>query len=146
MPPKLPQRPGPGADIVVRGARVLDPAAGIDEVRDLVIRDGVVGGDPDGLEVIDADGMIAVPGFVDPHVHLRTPGREDLEDIATGSLAAAAGGFVTIVAMPNTSPVVDSVAILGTLLDRAREEAVIRVGFLAAITVGQKGAELTEQA
>ena len=90
--------------------------------------------------------MLAVPGFVDPHVHLRTPGREDLEDIATGSLAGAAGGFVTIVAMPNTSPVVDSAAILGTLLDRGEQEAVIRVGFLAAITVGQKGAELTEQA
>ena len=130
----------------MRGARVLDPAAGIDEVRDLVIRDGVVGGDPEGLEVVEAGGMLAVPGFVDPHVHLRTPGREDLEDIATGSLAGAAGGFVTIVAMPNTSPVVDSASILGTLLDRGEQEAVIRVGFLAAITVGQKGAELTEQA
>ncbi len=75
MPPKLAQRPGPGANLVVRGARVLDPAAGIDEVRDLVIRDGVVGGSPDGLEVVEAAGMLAVPGFVDPHVHLRTPGR-----------------------------------------------------------------------
>jgi dihydroorotase len=131
---------------VVRGARVLDPVAGIDEVRDLVVRDGVVGGDPDGLEVIEAGGMLVVPGFVDPHVHLRTPGREDLEDIATGSLAAAAGGFVTIVAMPNTSPVVDTAAVLGALLERGEQEAAVRVGFLAAITVGQKGAELTEQA
>jgi dihydroorotase len=144
--PRLVQRPGPGASLVVRGARVLDPVAGIDEVRDLVIRDGVVGGSADGLEVVEAEGMLAVPGFVDPHVHLRTPGREDLEDIATGSLAGAAGGFVTIVAMPNTSPVVDSAAILGTLLDRGEQEAVIRVGFLAAITAGQRGAELTEQA
>jgi dihydroorotase len=146
MAPRLVQRPGPGASLVVRGARVLDPVAGIDEVRDLVVRDGVVGGKPDGLEVIEADGMLLVPGFVDPHVHLRTPGREDLEDIATGSLAAAAGGFVTIVAMPNTSPVVDTAAVLGALLDRGEQEAVVRVGFLAAITVGQKGAELTEQA
>jgi dihydroorotase len=146
VPARLVQRPGPGANLVVRGARVLDPVAGIDEVRDLVIRDGVVGGDPEGLDVVEAAGMIAVPGFVDPHVHLRTPGREDLEDIATGSLAAAAGGFVTIVAMPNTSPVVDTAAVLGALLERGEQEAVVRVGFLAAITVGQKGAELTEQA
>jgi len=132
--------------MVIRGARVLDPAAGIDEVRDLVIRDGVLGGDPEGLEVVEAAGMLALPGFVDPHVHLRTPGREDLEDIATGSLAAAAGGFVTIVAMPNTTPVVDTAAVLGALLERGEQEAAIRVGFLAAITVGQKGQELTEQA
>jgi dihydroorotase len=143
---RLVQKPGPGASLVIRGARVLDPEAGIDEVRDLVVRDGVIGGDPDGLEVVDADGMVALPGFVDPHVHLRTPGREDLEDIATGSLAGAAGGFVTIIAMPNTTPVVDNAAVLGTLLERGEQEAVIRVGFLAAITVGQKGQELTEQA
>lgn len=146
MAVRLVQRPGPGASMVIRGARVLDPAAGIDEVRDLVVRDGVIGGDPDGLEVVEAEGMLALPGFVDPHVHLRTPGREDLEDVASGSLAAAAGGFVTIVAMPNTSPVVDTAAVLGALLDRGEQEAAVRVGFFAAITVGQKGAELTEQA
>jgi dihydroorotase len=145
MAVRLVQRPGPVASLVIRGARVLDPAAGIDEVRDLVVREGVIGGDPDGLEVIDGAGMIAVPGFVDPHVHLRTPGREDLEDIATGSLSAAAGGFVTIVAMPNTSPVVDTAAVLGALLDQGERDAAVRVGFYAAITVGQKGRELTEQ-
>ncbi len=143
---KLVQRPGPAANVVIRGARVLDPAAGIDEVRDLVIRDGVIGGDAEGLEEIDGAGLIAVPGFVDPHVHLRTPGREDLEDIATGSQAAAAGGFVTIVAMPNTTPVVDNGAVLGALLDQAEQDAAVRVGFFAAITVGQKGRDLTEQA
>ncbi|HYN19117.1 MAG TPA: dihydroorotase [Actinomycetes bacterium] len=141
----LVQRPGPAASLVVRGARVLDPAAGIDEVRDLVIRDGVIGGSPDGLEEVDGAGCLLVPGFVDPHVHLRTPGREDLEDIASGSRAAAAGGFVTILAMPNTSPVVDTAAVLGALLDRATEDAAVRVGFYAAITVGQSGDELTEQ-
>lgn len=146
MPVRLVQRPAEPASLVIRGARVLDPAAGIDEVRDLVVRDGVIGGDPEGLDVVDASGMLAVPGFVDPHVHLRTPGREDLEDIATGSRAAAAGGFVTILAMPNTSPVVDTAAVLGALLERGEQESVIRVGFIAAITVGQKGAELTEQA
>ena len=131
---------------MIRGARVLDPAAGIDEVRDLVIRDGVVGGDPAGLEEIDGAGLLAVPGFVDPHVHLRTPGREDLETIATGSLAAASGGFVTIVSMPNTVPVIDTAPVLGALLDQGDLDAVIRVGFYAAITVGQSGDELTEQA
>jgi dihydroorotase len=141
----LVQRPGPAASLVVRGARVLDPAAGIDEVRDLVVRDGVIGGSPDGLEEIDGAGLVLVPGFVDPHVHLRTPGREDLEDIASGSRAAAAGGFVTILAMPNTRPVVDTAAVLGALLDRAAEDAAVRVGFYAAITVGQSGDELTEQ-
>ena len=141
----LVQRPGPAASLVVRGARVLDPAAGIDEVRDLVVRDGVIGGSPDGLEEIDGTGLVLVPGFVDPHVHLRTPGREDLEDIASGSRAAAAGGFVTILAMPNTRPVVDTAAVLGALLDRAAEDAAVRVGFYAAITVGQSGDELTEQ-
>jgi dihydroorotase len=146
MPAKLVQRAGPAASLVIRGARVLDPVAGIDEVRDLVIRDGAIGGFPDGLEEVDGTGLLAVPGFVDPHVHLRTPGREDLEDIATGSHAAAAGGFVTIVGMPNTSPVVDNAAVLGALLDRGEQEAVVRVGFYAAITVEQGGRELSEQA
>ena len=141
----LVQRPGPAASLVVRGARVLDPSAGIDEVRDLVVRDGRIGGSPDGLEEVDGSGCLLVPGFVDPHVHLRTPGREDLEDIASGSRAAAAGGFVTILAMPNTSPVVDTAAVLGALLDLAAEDAAVRVGFYAAITVGQSGDELTEQ-
>jgi len=146
MAPRLPQRPGPAASLVIRGARVLDPVAGIDEVRDLVVRDGRIGGDPGGLEVVDGAGMVAVPGFVDPHVHLRVPGRDDLETVATGSLAGAAGGFCAIVAMPNTSPVVDDAAVLGALLDQAASEAVIPVGFYAAITRGQKGQELTEQA
>ena len=145
MAARLVQRPGPAASLVLRGARVLDPAAGIDEVRDLVVRDGRVGGSPSGLEVVDATGLVAVPGFVDPHVHLRTPGREDLEDISTGSAAAAAGGFVTIVAMPNTSPVVDTASVLESLLERGEREAAVRVGFFAAITAGQQGAELTEQ-
>jgi dihydroorotase len=146
MAVRLAQRPGPAASLVIRGARVLDPAAGIDEVRDLVIRDGVVGGDPAGLEEVDGSGRVAVPGFVDPHVHLRTPGREDLETIATGSLAAASGGFVTIVSMPNTVPVIDTAPVLSALLDQGDLDAVIRVGFYAAITVGQSGDELTEQA
>ena len=84
------------------------------------------------------------PAFVDPHVHLRTPGREDEETVASGTAAAAAGGYCAIVAMPNTDPVVDSAAVLGALVELAREEAVIPTGFMAAITKGQRGEELTE--
>ncbi len=145
MSPRLVQRAGEPASLVITGARVLDPAAGIDRVGDLVVRDGCIGGDADGLERIDGTGLLVTPGFVDPHVHLRTPGREDTEDIASGSQAAAAGGFVTIVAMPNTTPVVDNAAVLGSLLELGAREAAVRVGFYAAITVGQQGRTLTEQ-
>ncbi|MBJ7366534.1 MAG: hypothetical protein JHC53_08060, partial [Thermoleophilia bacterium] len=89
---RLPQRPGALANVVIRGARILDPAAGIDREGDLVVRDGVIGGDPDGLEVVDATGLTVIPGLVDVHVHLRTPGKEHAEDIATGTASAAAGG------------------------------------------------------
>lgn len=145
MGARLAQRAGEPASFVIRGARVLDPVAGVDEVRDLVVRDGVIGGDATGLREIDGSGRIVVPGFVDPHVHLRTPGREDTEDIASGSAAGAAGGFVTIVAMPNTQPPVDNASTLGSLIEMAEAQARIRVGFLAAITLGQEGRELTEQ-
>lgn len=143
---RLVQRAGTPASLVLAGARVLDPTSGIDEIRDLVIRDGVIGGDPDRLDRIDADGLVVLPGLVDPHVHLRTPGREDTEDIASGTRAAAAGGFTTIVAMPNTTPPVDSAAVLGSLLEIAANDAVVPVGFTAAITVSQDGRQLTEQA
>ena len=145
MSPRLVQRSGNGASLVIAGARVLDPAAGIDRVGDLVIRDGRIGGDADGLERIDRAGLLVTPGFVDPHVHLRTPGREDTEDIASGTRAAAAGGFVTVIGMPNTTPVLDNAAVLGSLLELGSRDAVVRVGFYAAITVGQQGRTLTEQ-
>ena len=141
---RLPQRPGAPANVVIRGARILDPAAGIDREGDLVIRDGVIGGDPDGLEVVDATGLTIIPGLVDVHVHLRTPGKEHAEDIATGTASAAAGGVVTVLAMPNTQPPTDSPSILGSLLDRAAREAVVPTGFIPAITVGQMGDQLTE--
>ncbi len=141
---RLPQRPGAPANVVIRGARILDPAAGIDREGDLVVRDGVIGGDPDGLEVVDATGLTVIPGLVDVHVHLRTPGKEHAEDIATGTASAAAGGVVTVLAMPNTQPPTDSPSILGSLLDRAAREAVVPTGFIPAITVGQMGDQLTE--
>ncbi|MFM8827963.1 MAG: dihydroorotase [Actinomycetota bacterium] len=141
---RLPQRPGEPAHLVIRGARILDPAAGIDRVGDLVVRDGLIGGDPEGLEVIDGTGLTVVPGIVDVHVHLRTPGKEHAEDIATGTASAAAGGVVTVLAMPNTQPPTDNPSILGSLLERASREAVVPTGFIPAITVGQQGESLTE--
>ncbi len=86
------------------------------------------------------------PGFVDPHVHLRTPGQEYKEDLDTGTAAAAAGGYCAVVAMPNTTPTVDSAAVLGSLIERAQREARVPVGFLASITRGLAGEELTEMA
>ncbi len=142
---RLVQRDGEPVSLVITGVRKLDPAAGIDEVGDLVIRDGVIGGDPGGLERVDGSGLVVVPGFVDPHVHFRTPGKEEAEDIASGSRAAAAGGFVTVVAMPNTQPPVDSASVVGALFEQAESTAAVRVGFYAAITRGQQGDTLTEQ-
>jgi dihydroorotase len=98
------------------------------------------------IEPAAATSAVLAPAFVDPHVHLRTPGREDEETVASGTAAAAAGGYCAILAMPNTEPVVDSAAVLGALVETARREAEIPVGFLAAITKGQEGAELTEMA
>jgi dihydroorotase len=142
----------PGADLLIRGARLLDPAANIDETADLLVRGGEIaqiGQDlerPDGGEVVDADGLHAFPAFVDPHVHLRTPGREDEEDIESGTRAAAAGGYCAIIAQPNTDPVVDSASIVESLRERARAEARVPTGFMAAITRGQKSEQLTEMA
>ena len=141
---RLPQRPGDPANVVIRGARLVDPAAGIDRTGDLVVRGGVIGGEPDGLEVIDGTGLTVIPGIVDVHVHLRTPGKEHAEDIATGTASAAAGGVVTVLAMPNTQPPTDNPSILGSLLERASREAVVPTGFIPAITVGQQGESLTE--
>jgi len=139
-----------GADnLVVRGARVLDPVEGIDATLDVRIDNGVIvqiGEQVDRNEhrVIDAAGSTLVPAFVDPHVHLRTPGREDEETIASGTAAAAAGGYCAILAIPNTDPVVDDAEVLRSLRTRAAQEARVPVGFLAALTKGQEGGELTE--
>ena len=99
--------------------------------------------DANGHRVVEAAGLCS-PAFVDPHVHLRTPGRLDEETIASGTEAAAAGGFCAILGMPNTEPVVDSAAVLEGLVEEARREAVVPTGFLAAITKRQAGGELTE--
>jgi dihydroorotase len=142
----------PPATVLVRGARLLDPRSGLNGVSDVLVRDGRIAelgarlDAPEGAEVVEAEGLHAFPAFVDPHVHLRTPGREDEEDIDSGTRAAAAGGFCAILAQPNTEPVVDSAPVLRSLRERARAEARIPTGFLAAITVGQAGERLTEMA
>jgi dihydroorotase len=149
---RLDRASAPAGDLLLRGAHLLDPRAGLDKQADLLVRDGEIAeiGDslkaPEGAEVVEAEGLHAFPAFVDPHVHLRTPGREDEEDIDSGTRAAAAGGFCAILAMPNTDPVVDSAPVLQALRERARQQARVPVGFLAAITRGQQGDELTEMA
>jgi dihydroorotase len=138
-------------NIVVRGARLLDPVEGLDATLDVRIDGGVIaqiGVDLDTNEhrVVEGAGLTLAPAFIDPHVHLRTPGREDEETIASGTAAAAAGGYCAILAVPNTDPVIDDADVLRGLRARADEEAQIPVGFLAAITKGQDGSELTEMA
>ncbi len=134
-------RNGRRDSLVVEG-RVVDPVEGSDECLKLTIEDGLIV----RIEPSGASRTIVAPAFVDPHVHLRTPGREDEETIASGTAAAAAGGYCAILAMPNTDPVVDSAAVLGSLVERAHEEALIPTGFMAAISRGQHGEVLTEMA
>ncbi|HET6830930.1 MAG TPA: dihydroorotase [Solirubrobacterales bacterium] len=143
-----------GGDLLVRRAHALDPRSGLDRECDLLIRAGriaeiVAAGDGelrDGGEEIDAAGLHAFPGFFDPHVHLRTPGQEYREDIESGTRAAAAGGYCGIVAMANTDPVVDDPAIVTALRERAAAEAVVPTGFVATVTRGMAGRELSEMA
>jgi dihydroorotase len=146
----LDMRSGESAEVVLRGATVLDPAAGIDGVHDVVIRAGRIealaapGAKLDGREEVDAEGLHAFPAFFDPHVHLRTPGHEHKEDLETGSRAAAAGGYCGILAMANTDPPVSTPADIEALREAAREAACVPVGFLATVTRGMEGGELTE--
>jgi dihydroorotase len=147
-------RGGAGGELLVRGARLLDPRTGLDERRDIVVREGRIaelagpgdGEAPAGAETIEADGLLALPGFFDPHVHLRTPGQEYKEDLETGSRAAAAGGYVGIVAMANTDPVVEEPSTVLALRERATREAAVPTGFVATVTRGMAGEELTEMA
>jgi dihydroorotase len=125
-------------------ARVVDPVEGLDLPASVTVEDGVVSA-IESMPTAPA-GLVLAPAFVDPHVHLRTPGREDEETIASGTEAAAAGGYCAIVAMPNTEPVVDTASVLQALLERAAEEALVPTGFTAAISKGQRGQELTEMA
>jgi dihydroorotase len=144
-------RPGEDANLILRRATVLDPVAGIDGVHDVVIRDGRIAelaapgeGAAAGAEVVEAEGMHAFPAFFDPHVHLRTPGHEHKEDVETGTRSAAAGGYCGILAMANTEPPVSTAADLSALREQARAGASVPVGFMATVTRGMKGEDLTE--
>jgi dihydroorotase len=130
------------SDSLTLEGRVVAPAQGIDESLRITVEDGVI----TRIEPTEVRATVVAPAFVDPHVHLRAPGREDEETIASGTQAAAAGGYCAILAMPNTDPVVDSTSVLGALVERARDEAVVPTGFMAAISKGQQGDELTEMA
>jgi dihydroorotase len=130
------------SDLLTLEGRVLAPGQAVDECLRITVTDGVIS----AIEPAGASALVVAPAFVDPHVHLRTPGREDEETLKSGTEAAAAGGYCAILAMPNTEPIVDSAAVLRALIERARAEAVVPTGFMAAISKGQAGEELSEMA
>ncbi len=130
------------SDSLTLEGRVVAPAQGVDEYLQITVTDGAIS----AIEPAAASALVIAPAFVDLHVHLRVPGREDEETIRSGTEAAAAGGYCAILAMPNTEPVVDSSSVLGALVEQAREDAVVPTGFMAAISKGQLGDELTEMA
>ncbi len=141
------RRFGGPAELVIRHAHVLDPATGLDEVRDVRLSSGritEVGEELRGSRELDADGLHLFPGFVDVHAHWRTPGREDEETIESGSAAAAAGGFTGVVMMPNTDPIVDRPVIVSGLVRRIEQESRVRARVSAALHVGLAGERLTE--
>ncbi len=139
-------------DLLIRDVHVLDPRESIDTRQDVLVIAGEIAEiapagacqAPEGIPVLDASSLHAFPAFVDPHIHLRVPGQEHKEDISTGTRAAAAGGYCAVVAMPNTTPTVDSAATVAALRGLASREAVIPTGFTASITRGLDGAELTD--
>jgi len=134
-------------ELVIRGAHVLDPFSNLDRISDVRLSAGrvtEVGKDLRGTRYLDADGLHLFPGFVDVHAHWRTPGREDEETIETGSAAAAAGGFTSVVMMPNTDPVVDKPVVVSGLVRRVEKESRVRAYVSAALHEGLEGERLTE--
>ena len=138
--------------LLIRGGRLVDPANSLDGVQDLLIQDGQVArvgpklAAPEGATVIDAGGKLVCPGFIDIHVHLREPGHEYKETVATGTRAAVAGGFTAVCCMANTSPVNDNRSVTDYILAKARSEGVARVYPIGAVTRGLQGRELAELA
>ena len=134
------------SSLLLQGGRVIDPANSLDEVADLLITDDKIAGlnaeVPGDTEVIDCAGQLVCPGLIDLHVHLREPGQSAKETIATGTAAAAAGGFTTVVCMPNTSPTIDSPSTVALIQNKIKREAVVNVYITGAITIGIAGEEL----
>ena len=136
--------------LLLRGGRVIDPSRGFDETADVLLQDGKVAavgaglGAPDGAAVRDVRGLVVAPGLVDIHVHLREPGNEDEETVASGARAAAAGGFTALCAMPNTDPVTDNQAAVGFIVRQSLRAGGARVHPIGAISVGQRGERLAE--
>jgi dihydroorotase len=134
---------------LLRGGRLVDPASGHDGLADLLL-DGALVAEvgPDvaaaGAKVVDCGGLVVCPGFVDLHVHLREPGREDAETIETGSRAAALGGYTAVCPMPNTDPVADNAGVVEMVAARGREVGLVDVFPVGAVTLGRRGAELAE--
>lgn len=136
---------------MIKNGRVVDPSSGTDKRLDVLIEKGKITQikpkiSASGAKLIDASGLIVAPGFIDMHVHLREPGQEDKETIATGALAAARGGFTSIACMPNTDPVNDNRGVTEYILSEAKKNAAVNVFPIASITKGEKGEELTDMA
>ena len=137
-------------DILIRGGRIIDPATGLDQTGDLLLRDGLItktGTAPaKDTEIIAADGLVVSPGFVDLHTHLREPGDEEKETIASGTLAAARGGYTSVCCMPNTSPPLDDAVAIEFITEKARQTGLVRVLPVGCISRGRQGKEITEMA
>lgn len=137
--------------LLIKNGRVIDPSSGTDDTLDLLIERGKIVDikpriESEGAKIIDASRLVVAPGFIDMHAHLREPGQEDKETIATGSLAAARGGFTSIACMPNTDPVNDNQGVTEYILSEAKKRSVVNIFPIASVTRGQKGEELTDMA
>ena len=136
--------------LLIRGGRIIDPVQGLDFIGDLFIENGRSArleraiDPPAGARTLDAAGLVVCPGFIDLHCHLREPDPEDKETIATGTAAAARGGFTTVCAMPNTRPAMDSVEVIDLVTRKAREEGSVKVLPIGAVTLGRAGETLTD--
>ena len=143
--------------VLIKGARLIDPADGFDGVGNLLIQDGLIAGrgslgkggsaartPADDTLVVDGTGMVAAPGFIDLHTHLREPGSEDKETIATGTAAASRGGFTTLCCMPNTSPAIDNATVVEFIARQASAAGPVRVLAFGAVSRGRQGQELTD--